>query len=191
MTAIKAIIFDYFGVISSDEYWRFIQQDRRNDPSFKGYSDAVNSGKVSWQEFVTKVANAIGSPVEKVEAMYEAEHMNPLVIGFIHELRTKYKIGLISNASNDFLDAELTRHHIAELFDTVVISSELGFIKPDPRIYEYALQQMDIAADEAIFIDDIARNADAASERGMHGVVYQDFAQMKRDVSALLANTDH
>lgn len=75
-------------------------------------------------------------------------------------------LGLISNASPS-MEIVLGRLGIKSYFETVVISDMLGILKPDPRIFEHALCAMGVAAAEAVFIDDIPENVNAARNLGM------------------------
>jgi HAD superfamily hydrolase (TIGR01509 family) len=96
------------------------------------------------------------------------------VVDAIKQLRNAgKKVALVSNN-----DRELFREHapdvaaaIDELFDVVVYSSDVGFEKPSPRIYNFALTQLGVDAIDAYYFDDIARNVDAAIALGMPGTV--------------------
>ncbi len=74
--------------------------------------------------------------------------------------------GLLSNSwGNDY-----PRELWAELFDAVVISSEVGLRKPDERIYRHAAEALGLDSAECVFVDDIRHNVRAAEAIGMVGV---------------------
>lgn len=54
-------------------------------------------------------------------------------------------------------------------FRSIVVSGQVQLRKPDPAIYKLALEQFGLAAGEALFVDDMAVNADAATQAGMIG----------------------
>lgn len=54
-------------------------------------------------------------------------------------------------------------------FRSIVVSGQVQLRKPDPAIYKLALEQFGLEADEALFVDDLAGNADAATQAGMIG----------------------
>ncbi|CDO58968.1 Hydrolase, haloacid dehalogenase-like family [Candidatus Phaeomarinobacter ectocarpi] len=54
-------------------------------------------------------------------------------------------------------------------FRSIVVSGQVQLRKPDPAIYKLALEQFGLAAGEALFVDDLAGNADAATQAGMIG----------------------
>ena len=79
-----------------------------------------------------------------------------------HGVRT----GLLSNSWGNDYPRELWR----ELFDTVVISAEVGLRKPDEAIFRLALDRVGLEAGECVFIDDIDHNVRAAEALGMVGL---------------------
>lgn len=183
---VKAIIFDYFGVISSDEYWNFVKTNKNFSSDFLDIANKVNLGKLSWQEFMKTVAQRTGKTYDEVKSMYERERINPQVIELIHELKTKFKIGLITNAHHEFLEPILTEMGLTKLFDSIVISSLVGHIKPDPEIFQHAINELGVKPEEAVFIDDIERNAAAAEEIGLQSIHYQSFGTLKTELARIL-----
>ncbi len=59
------------------------------------------------------------------------------------------------------------------LFDGIVISGDIGLVKPDPAIYEYLLHKYNLKPSESILIDDQIDNINAARDLGIHGILYQ------------------
>jgi len=77
------------------------------------------------------------------------------------------------------------RFPFLEWFDGIVVSGDEGVIKPDPRIFRILLDRYRVAADEAVFIDDNPKNAQAASALGIHGIHFQSPAQLRRELVSL------
>ncbi|TMQ90608.1 HAD family phosphatase [Actinomadura soli] len=76
------------------------------------------------------------------------------------------RTAVLSNSwGNDY-----PRDLFAEVFDAVVISSEVGLRKPDERIFRHALALLGLDAADCVFIDDIAHNVRAAEDLGLHGI---------------------
>ncbi len=69
--------------------------------------------------------------------------------------------------------------HLPELrdFDLVMMSNEVGLLKPDPAIFTTALELLDVLPAQAIFIDDIAENVEAARVLGIAGLVHHDWPE--------------
>ena len=59
-------------------------------------------------------------------------------------------------------------------------------MKPQPEIYQWALKQAQVEANEAAFVDDMPKNIEAANALGMQGIVFRDPAQVKENLKALL-----
>lgn len=189
MSQIKAIIFDYFGVICSDHYWDTVGADKNvadNDAEFLNLANRVNLGKLHWREFMQAVADKSGLKLDDIEQMYRSENLNPAVLALAQELHKTYKTALLSNASAEFLDPIVHQAHLNEVFDVIVISSKVGFIKPDPRIFEYTLDQLGVKPAETILIDDIERNVQAAQEHGLESILYKDQQSLNRQLARLL-----
>ena len=79
------------------------------------------------------------------------------------------KLGVISNAW-PYLESLLRLLGLWPYFESVIISAQVGLIKPNPAIYELALRTLGIPADKAIFVDDIPQNVLAAEQVGLKGL---------------------
>ena len=68
-----------------------------------------------------------------------------------------------------------------------VESCRVGMRKPDPRIYEHTLQQLNVRAEEAVFLDDLGQNCKAAAQQGIKAIrvrsqpIHEDSAQNRTD----------
>jgi epoxide hydrolase-like predicted phosphatase len=71
-------------------------------------------------------------------------------------------------------------------FDVFVESAVLGLRKPDPRIYEHVLGELELAASEAVFLDDIGRNLKPAREMGMRTIKVEDPERALTELSGIL-----
>ena len=163
---IKAIIFDYFGVITSDNFWQFTGEDINDAGNFHQLIAKVNTGSLRWQTFIDDVAQELHRTPQAVMEMYKNERIDLELLGYIKHLRHRYKTALLTNASYEFLEPVITRMRLDRFFDDIVISSRLGMIKPDSEIFNYTLKRLEVKADEAIFIDDRLSNVAAARAIG-------------------------
>jgi epoxide hydrolase-like predicted phosphatase len=115
-----------------------------------------------------------------------------VLINYIHSLHKKYKTAILSNASQGQIKKILEGTKTEEAFDLIVVSSELGIMKPDPQIFKYTLKQLGISPAETIFVDDIERYCVAAEEIGIKAIRYENFGQTKKELEKLLAaNSDN
>jgi epoxide hydrolase-like predicted phosphatase len=191
MAQIKAIIFDYFGVICSDEYWQFVKEDKNLErATFHELADKVNLGQISWKGFMAEVAGKTGRSPAETQRLYESQRIQPNMVAYIAELHTRYRTALLTNAHYEFLEPVIAATKLEAVFDAVVISSRVGIIKPSPDIFEYTVHQLGVKPEEAVMVDDIMRHIEGAQATGLHTVYYENFPQMKRDLEALL-NANH
>jgi epoxide hydrolase-like predicted phosphatase len=185
---IKAIIFDFFGVICSDEYWQFVKADKNDtDGQFNKLSNDLNLGNISWDDFVDEVARDTGQEKEQVRKMYGSQKINPDMVRLIGTLRKKYKTALLTNANKEQLHQIIQGIGLEKVFNEIVVSSDVGMVKPDERIFQLTLSKLQVDPQEAVFIDDISRYVYAAKDIGMHGIVYSDYGQMKAELMRLIA----
>jgi epoxide hydrolase-like predicted phosphatase len=91
------------------------------------------------------------------------------------------RTGLLSNSWGN----EYDRSDWHEMFDTVVISGEVGMRKPEPEIFELALDRIGLPAGECVFIDDLEHNIVAAQQAGLAGIVHRTFDQTAGELEAL------
>lgn len=102
--------------------------------------------------------------------------------------RDGLKTGLITNNAAEFREHWRKSIPIDELFHHVIDSSEVGLRKPDPRIFELALERLGgVAPERAVFVDDFEGNVEAARRVGLRGVhMTDDYATALDELRALL-----
>lgn len=88
----------------------------------------------------------------------------------IPRLKNKYKMAVVSDAwpslENVFIDADMKKY-----FETIVISTQIGTLKPDPKMYETAIKSLDVNNSETIFIDDNINNCMGAEKIGIKSIL--------------------
>lgn len=112
------------------------------------------------------------------------------LLRYIQELKSQYKIGLLSNLGAASLNALFSAEERQKLFDAEVISGEVGIAKPNPQIYTLVCEKLGVAPNEAVFVDDITDNIKGAEAIGMQTLWYRDFATFQRGLAELLQNTE-
>lgn len=81
--------------------------------------------------------------------------------------RSGRRTGLLSNSWGSSL---YPFERLEAVFDTVVISADVGMRKPEARIYELTVERLGIPAEDIVFVDDLPRNVEVARELGMRAV---------------------
>lgn len=108
------------------------------------------------------------------------------LVEFIAELRETYRTALLSNAWPNVRGYIEGQWSIDHAFDVIIISAEVGLVKPDARIYQLALEGLNLPAQACVFIDDFTRNVEGARDIGMHAIQFESADQIRRDLLALL-----
>ena len=170
----RAIIFDFFDVIHSDPFKRWLKKyGYKQKGEFEESSRLVDIGHISEQEFYRQLSDLSGQTVESIEAVFgDKQLIDQEMVDLIEVLGRHYKIGLLSNSSGEYLRPILQSYDIARFFDEIVVSAEIGMIKPRPEIFEHILEKMNLKAGEAIFIDDNPHNVAAAASLGIYSIVF-------------------
>jgi epoxide hydrolase-like predicted phosphatase len=189
---IKAILFDYGSVLVQmvDETPRQQLADLYGIPLKRIYNLLFDTeasiqaalGEISMEHHWHAIHEILHIPpaerAEFIRQFWSADALNRELVDMLPSLRDRYSLGLISNA-NDDLRAMLTeRWQIADLFDDMIISAEVGLLKPDRRIYELAVQRLSVQPDEAVFIDDMPVNVEGAQIAGLQAIQYLNNQQV-------------
>jgi len=96
----------------------------------------------------------------------------PDSMALVHELRGRVTLGLISDTNPLHFEHLDRRLKLRKSFDVLALSYEVGVLKPDPRIFEAALQGAGANPEHAFFTDDIAGHVESARRLGMRGEVF-------------------
>ena len=102
---------------------------------------------------------------------YDKYIVPPEVPVLLRELKAEgYKLGVISDTWPSIVP-QLEHAGILQYFDCLTFSYQLGFFKPDPRLFQDALAKMALPAGETVFIDDLVKNLESAEALGIHPVL--------------------
>jgi epoxide hydrolase-like predicted phosphatase len=142
-------------------------------------------GKSSEQEFEAEFGRLLGldNPEGLIDSMFEGMKPEPAMVEAVRELRAgDLRTGMLSNSwSTSHYDRDL----LAELFDDVVISAEVGMHKPQPEIYELAAKRLEVEPAQCLFVDDLRENCEGAETVGMTAIRFRDSAQTIARLSEL------
>lgn len=188
---IRAIIFDCFGVIVGrgfEHTYRSAGGDPVKDRAFiADMLGQANLGLLSEAEFHAQMAGHIGcSQAEWQRVMDNAEQPDTQLLEYIASLRPQYKTAILSNANHGVVAARVGEDWLQRCFDEVLVSAEIGLVKPQPAIYEHAAVVLGVMPSECIFFDDSAYHVEPARALGMHAFVYTDLATAQADVQSAL-----
>jgi len=100
-------------------------------------------------------------------------------------LRGIFTLAVLSNTMPWHWDEALQRLPVLEIFDYYFLSFELGCRKPDPRIYEIALETLELKPDQVVFVDDRRENVDTAEQLGFRALLFTDTETLTHDLDIL------
>ena len=109
------------------------------------------------------------------------------LLDFMRGLRKHYKVGLISNAWSG-LRPWIIDKKFDDAFDAMIISAEVREAKPAPAIFQIALEKLEVAPAEAVFVDDFPANVTGARAVGMHAIQFTQPAQALAELDQILAD---
>lgn len=189
---IKAIIYDCFGVIYPDTLSLvvrpYIQNDDPKREQIRQLRKQCDSGLVSRDNFWDETASILGISREELdEQLKKVQNADWELLEYIRNQKRHFKTALLSNVGKGFVERIfLPDKSIGDYFDEVVVSAEIGVLKPDPLAYKITLQRLGCDAAEAIFVDDLMSNIQGAQAQGITSILYTDFDDFKTQLEQIL-----
>jgi epoxide hydrolase-like predicted phosphatase len=197
--SIRAVFFDLGGVIVRTEY----QAPRQHLAERLGmeYDDLVkivfdsdsgyqaSIGAIKPEAHWDSIIKRLKRPASELEAIrhefFAGDIIDRTLLDFLRSLRSKYKTGLISNAWGD-LREYLLREKMEDAFEHMIISAEVGAVKPEAKIYQIALEQAGVKPKEMVFVDDFAVNIRGCEKVGIKGILFKDPDSVIKQLKAML-----
>ena len=102
-------------------------------------------------------------------------------------LKSQYRLISLSNTNAIHFPQVMRQYPMLEHLHGHVLSYKVGALKPAPEIYRAALLRAQCRPEECLFIDDIAANIEGARREGIDGIVFENAAQLDRDLAARLS----
>lgn len=190
MGRLQAVLFDFGGVLLSSPFDAFAayESDRGLPAGFLRRLNATNPDRNAWaqlergtvgfDEFCSLFeaeARAAGHDVDArdVVALLRGR-LRPEMAQAVRRCAERLKTALVTNnfVSNGEAGADFAE--VLALFDVVVESSTAGVRKPDPRIYQLACELLEVAPQDAVFLDDLGVNLKPARAMGMRTIKVDD-----------------
>jgi putative hydrolase of the HAD superfamily len=141
--------------------------------------DPINRGTLAGDGLRRAVCRAAGSETpldaESFFAMWTCHfRVHTAVLPMVEALLGQVKVLLLSNTNEMHWRFVRPQIPLFERFRGLVISCDLLLAKPDPEIFQVALQRAQVRAQDAAFFDDVPRFVEAACALGIHGRVFTD-----------------
>jgi putative hydrolase of the HAD superfamily len=165
-------------------YFETLREQHRTSPEEHPEFDAVGAWRSIIDGHLTDFTRTL--PAGKLEQMplFLAEMsrgisrrrlgLYPHVREVLDVLRERYRLALVTDAQSAYTRGELHKVGLLDYFDPIVISGDHGYRKPDRRLFQFALDGMGVAAENALYVgNDMHRDIFGAREAGMPTVMFE------------------
>ena len=124
-----------------------------------------------------------------IDAVGDTISLMPYTVEWVKGLKEKgYHLYILSNYAEYTYEKTSHKMEFLPYMDGVVFSYRCKLIKPEKEIYEYICKTYELKPEESVFLDDRKDNVEAARNMGMHGIVFENYAQGSETLEQLLKN---
>jgi putative hydrolase of the HAD superfamily len=199
---IKAVIFDFGGVITSSPFEAFARYEaaRGLPTGFIRTVNATNPDSNAWARLErSEISTAAFDAAFRAEALalghdvpgrdvlpLLAGDVRPGMVAALKACKAAFQVGCITNnvASEDDIGWGPSVRHILAEFHHVIESARVGLRKPDPRIYLMMCEALAVEPAACVYLDDLGINCKPAAQLGMQAIKVTSEAQALADLAA-------
>ncbi|MBI4020191.1 MAG: HAD family phosphatase [Candidatus Aenigmarchaeota archaeon] len=198
MPQIRAIIFDVGGVVVKTEWDKFFRKYVKHSrmPASRLQSELIESpvwrecykGKFSEADVWKRLERDSGIDKETIGQVKrnwkKVFEIDDEVAKVVKAIRKKYEVFALTNVCRESA-SYIEKMGVYKMFDGVVISCEIGMVKPEQEIYHHILREFRLAPGECVFIDNLEQNLPPATSIGIRTVKFDSVPQLKRALKKL------
>lgn len=186
MTAIKAVVFDFDGLILDTEtpsYEAFdrVYREHGAELPLEMFARCVGTSFAAFDPYAY-LEEILGKPLERelietrYKEIYSAIVQESSILPGVRENLARARelglaVGLASSSSWGWIEPLLTRHGLLDRFDSFQTKDKVKRIKPDPELYLASLSELGVHGHEAVSFEDSLNGFTAARAAGMRTVV--------------------
>ncbi len=194
----KAVIFDLGRVLVDFDFKRGYRQLEGLCPypaaeipkrlAGTGLVQALESGQVEPRKFVSEIAAVLSLDIDydRFCEVWSSVFTDTLVPeSMLEGLKRRYRMVLMSNTNA--IHFEMLREHYPRIwpyFDALVLSYEVGAMKPRPEIYRAAVERAGCAPEECFYTDDILEYVEAGRRMGIDAVQFRSVGLLQEELKA-------
>ena len=197
---VRNVVFDFGGVLVRWQPEAVIASFYTDEPSRALLRDAVirhpdwidlDRGTLSEPAAIERFAARMGRPAAEMRALMQhiKDSLTPLPdsIALLEELAQRgVPLYGLSNMSAPIFALLKSRHGHWDRFRGIVVSGEIGLVKPDPEIFHHLAKCYGLVPAETVFIDDHVPNIESARRLGFRTIHFVDAAQCRRELDSHL-----
>ena len=181
----KILFTDFFGVVVQDSGNTWLQKYNLFEHK-KEIFPLGDLGQISEDEVFVRLSKLSGVPKQEIFDHFETlAVLNQKTVDSFKELHKTMKIVVLSNCYDSVLERRIKQFHLEDLFDDVIISYQIGMIKPYKDIYEYAYKKHCKPGDEVYFIDDQSDNLIVPKELGWSIIKFENNSDLIKLINKL------
>ena len=193
---IQAVIFDFGNVLLEWDprhvYRRYFPDDEAMEDFFREVSfmewNAQQDKGRSFAEGVAELSRQFPHHADLIRAYHEnwkdsiGNHLEGTVEIMKRLKQAGYKLYGLSNWSAETFPLMRDKFEFFDLLDDIVISGEVGMIKPEPEIFEHMLERIGKPANACLFIDDASANVEQALRMGFAAIQFHSPGQLESEL---------
>jgi len=202
---VKTVIFDFGGVLGSDANAWKKNPGKILEATGLSIDKIEEIGNSHWKklnrdkEDLAVLLDDICRRSKKdvsistLEKIYEQDiSINNDVLQYAKRLKSKgFNMVILSNESRKGMEMKTKKFNLDKTFSKIYCSAFLGMVKPNVRIFNYVLKDLDVKANEVIFIDDRVENVRCAVKLGVKGILFKNLNQLKKEIAKLGISTQN
>ena len=195
---ITTFIFDCFGVICDPVLNGWYRENRLKhgfvDENLKNVFEKFDMGEFSEEDVLQYFLNykEVNSTREELRKEIDSfMKLDDSMVDILKKLKQNgFKVMLLSNGHSDFYKRKIypTYPGFQDLFDQIIISSDVKMIKPNSEMYLYALEKINSKPEESVFVDDSNTNVKGAEAVGIKGFLFTDSSSFSSYLNSLGIN---
>lgn len=179
---IEAIILDFGGVL-------FKNKDEYDGPKGSLNVDPdlwhrAGLGLVDDDEVYSDIARNHGVTSEEVQKwLFSKREPNQELLDLLERLKPEIKIAVLNNGLRSLFRGFIEKYNLEDRFDLLMNSAEEGIKKPDPEIYQRAVQRLAVTPENCLLVDDDQNNIDGAIAIGMEGILFLGIEDLEKGLT--------
>lgn len=188
---LEVALFDWAGVLVSDGFQDMSRYEEGFGIAKNALQEAKNRywiplslGEITENEFWYNVFIQAGiEPAKSFISMVRQDLLDShrpyqqtwSLVRMMKESSPKIKLGILSNNCREWLEYWKEKYSLSKTFNPIISSYDVGYRKPDRRIYDVAVKMLGVNPERILFLDDQSRNVEAAKNFGMQTVLFQPY----------------
>lgn len=185
------VLFDFFGVFCASIATNWFKKTITDYPAkladFQALCTESDLGKLSRVDFNAEVSRLTGVSIPKIAQGIETETIiDTTLVQYVEKLKSEqWRVACLSNGSHEWTLQVIRNHGLEHLFEDIILSGDLGIVKPDPEIYLHTLKRLSVTPSQTIFVDDRKANVEAAETLGIRSLLFTTTPNFIKDFETL------